>query len=503
MRRMHKWLCWMLALCLMATLPVAGAEEAVAAEQPEEALCEETLVENAPVEGMDDDAAEEGEWIALEDALDEVPEEAQADAPAEDVAEDNGVSAGSALVQDFCEYADGALGFGTIGTDKSTGASLRRFTGRKDQMDLVKGYVNRLAAGGYNFTLNHIFNQSYRDTFWSATLNYTGGASVGTRISQVYDNGYSGDMMVYFSTDGSSMSGYVYLAKGLKFADLGLRSDGSVVSTQPAGASWNAKLKVSGGKYCTSDGRFKVSPGKAVVYRDGKKYSTKATMERDAKGGHDKFRIYNFYRNEGFALQLPYQALLTGDRLTRREMGVGSDWAGGNMETFFAYTMNYIVGACHAGEYHMLQQVPTNGFKDAYLRVMRWNRKVAVLYLCAEFDTAPHTVECMAVFQLNKAGKTQTGTRVKLGKGRSRKLSFGGRESDALSEVYRWEVVSGGKCVSLSGTSGQTCTVKAKARGTARVRVTYDYSVYGSDVLTGNRNYEFKSKTEEFVIKIS
>ncbi len=480
---MKKLLCWMLLACLLATVPACA-----------EALDElPAVAESVDVAGeIPADELLDGEGAEVVGDADEGAEEAEA----------NDLSTSSTLVQDFCEYADGALSFGTLGKD-SKGVTYRSFSGKKSQMSLVKGYVNRLTAGGYNLVLNHTFNQEYGDTFWSVSLNYTGTANTGNRVEQVYDNNYSGDMVVYIATSGSGMKGYVYVASGLQFADLGLRSDGSIVSTQPAGASWNSALKVKKGKYCTADGRFKVKPGQAVVYRDGVKYTTKqVSMERDAKGGHDKFRIYNFYRNEGFALQLPYNSILTGDTFTRRQIGVGSDWAGSNMETFFAYTMNYILGVCHAGEFHMLQQVPGNGFKDAYLRVMRWDKKVAVLYICAEFDTAPYTVECMAVFKRSKAKSTPDGTSVSLKKGKSRKLTFGGREFDALSEVYNWEVVSGGKRVKLSGTKGQTCTVKGRAKGTARVRVTYNYSVYGRDVLTGNRNYEFKSKSQDFIVRV-
>ena len=64
-------------------------------------------------------------------------------------------------------------------------------------------------------------------------------------------------------------------------------------------------------------------------------------------------------------------------------------------------------------------------------------------------------------------------------------------------ELFSWQVLEGDGNVWIDG-SGKTCEVRALDAGSAVIRVTYEYTVEGYDVLTGYPENQPKSATQDY-----
>ena len=332
-----------------------------------------------------------------------------------------GTSADTLLAQDLYSFAGHAMSFEMISKD-SAGNSFRIFKGSADDLDILKAYFRLLDEGDYPFALNHVYERSYTgpwyspgsSTYYSATLNYTGtGKVVGGKIEQQYDEDYSGNIMLYCVIDGNSMKGYIYLSRGLEFEDLGLRSDGSVIQLEQVGMSADIGLvEEAGGIYATTDGRLRTSLGQCMVLRDGETYTTdEVSLTRNNDSEMDEFRIYNFYRNEGIAFTVPLEHLMTGDKLTAKEMGVERTYEENvqKMEGFFGWRPNYKFGVCHNGDYLFAHPDPINDLRQLQIRVLKWDEteKIAVVYIACKFDTAPYELEALAAMRIQEKNPDQ------------------------------------------------------------------------------------------------
>lgn len=103
----------------------------------------------------------------------------------------------------------------------------------------------------------------------------------GDKPEMNFEDDVYGDVTVYGVLERSKCSGYIHIVEGLEYDDLGLRADGGRVSTAPGGESLASDLlRHSDGSYETSDGRFHVKVGEAMVYRDGSVCTTDATLRR-------------------------------------------------------------------------------------------------------------------------------------------------------------------------------------------------------------------------------
>ena len=419
------------------------------------------------------------------------------------------LSKDSLLVQDLYNYIGSYLSFEGIETN-SDGFQYRKFSGNSDQYDAIERYVNTLVSGGYNFKLVDRYFEDYgRDKFFSYALDYTGSGKVLNRNEMNFVDGVMGHLTIYGTIDGTRMKGYIHIGKGLQFDDLGLRADGSKVSTDALGTS--SELEVKNGVYSMDGGRLSVSLGKAAVSRDGKVYETDASLVRNKTKNREELRIENYYRKESILLTVPYNSVMTGDTFSRRQIGINKD--GGydkymdSMKDFLGWTFsNQILGVNHAGDYLVCYQDDYNDFDDVSVRVMDWDAKkgTAVFYICMTFDTEPYEVEALAAVRMGNepVGEDADGV-MEISVGEKKKLDSGLSEFGASYNIYKWEVVSGGSLIHLSQDVSKTCAIEARKEGTARVRVTYEYGAKGRNVLTGREQTDHKSKTKEFVIVIS
>lgn len=321
------------------------------------------------------------------------------------------LAADSAAVQDMYSYMQKKMTFDSI-AENGSGQRYRKFKGGSDSYELIAGYVKALCAEG-SFELADSYYSSYKSTFFSYALKYTGSARVGSDKPEMNfkDNVY-GDVTIYGTVERSSCKGYIYIVDGLEFDDLGLRADGTRASTEASGQSLASDLRrLSDGSYETSDGRFHVKPGQAVVYRDGSAYTTDATLLRNKDENREELQIYNFYRNDSILLTVPYNSVLSGDVFNRRTIGYngsGYDTYMKSMDSFLGWRFsNQILGVCHDGDYLLCYRDDENDFKDVSVRVMYWDteRQEAVFYIDASFDTAPYEYEAVAAVRMETAQK--------------------------------------------------------------------------------------------------
>jgi len=324
--------------------------------------------------------------------------------------ESKSVSRDSVIVQDPYSYMPKSMTFERIG-ESDNGQQYRKFRGGKDAYDLIEGYVDALCATG-NFTRKDSYYEEISSTFFDFALTYTGTGPVsGDKPEMTFKEGVTGDVTIYGILERSSCEGYIHIAKGLEFDDLGLRSTGEAVSTALPGQSLNADLyRLSDGSYQTGDGRFHVAVGKAQVYRDGTAYTVSASLLRNQEKNREELHIDNFYRNDSILLTAPYNSLLTGDTFDTRTIGlnehVGYEDYATSMDSFLEWTFsNKLVGVCHDGDYLYCYRDGGNGFDQVAVRVMYWDaaRGEAVIYLCTAFDSAPYEYEALAAVKMEAA----------------------------------------------------------------------------------------------------
>ena len=424
------------------------------------------------------------------------------------------VTRDSVVVQDMYSYMQNKMSFDPLSTNKSN-QTYRSFSGGKDTYSLIKEYVEALTAGSNNFKLVDSLYEAYgNEAFFSFALDYTGTGTVdGEKIEMLFKDGVYGDVTIYGTLKRSSTKGKIFAADGLEFGDLGLRVGGETESVSLPGASLATELyRLSDGSYKTGDGRFHVNAGEAVVYRDGQMYTTEATLYRNRERNREEVRIYDFYRNESIALAVPYNSVMTGDILDRSVIGRNDDDNGTDkymtaMEKFYSWKLGTaLLGVCHDGDYFIFYRDDLNNFDDAVVRVMYWDEAadVAVFYICATFDSAPYEFEMVAAVSL---GGTPQGTNAdevfNMQAGKTLDITFSDTEYMPSYELFTWEILEGSSLIELSGTRSQTCTIRAYDPGVVRLKVTYEYGVKGANVLTGNEETKFLSKTREYVINIS
>lgn len=356
-----------------------------------------------------------------------VPEEGTGGEPAENAVENTPGNApeivstaaalpaqeNDAVVQDLYSYMQNRMTFERAGTSKN-GQQYRSFRGGEDSYELITSYVKALCAEG-NFELldSHYDQFDTRNTvIFSYALKYTGSAKVsGDKPKMNFEDGVYGDVTVYGLTERSRCNGYIYIVDGLEFGDLGLRAGGGRVSTAPAGQSLAADLLRHGdGSYETSDGRFHVKVGEAMVYRDGSVCTTDATLLRNRGQSREELRIYDFYRNESILLTVPYNSVDTGDFFDQRTIGYNGNLSTAlkSMEAFLGWKFSdQILGVCHNGDYLLCFRDDQNDLKDVSVRVMYWDteRREAVFYVYASFDTAPYEYEAVAAVRMEDAAE--------------------------------------------------------------------------------------------------
>jgi len=384
---------------------------------------------------------------------------------------------------------------------------VRDYKGSEGDLQLVKDYVSMLVSTHPYLTLKDSYWQSYDGTsFFSYAIDYTGNVNMGSQVKQTYADTMC-DVMIYGTIERSRMELAVWTPADMELADLGYRYGGGQADVSIGGQSALAGLyKNADGSYETSDGRFRVFPGEAMILRDGQVYTTEATYAKD--DDRDCIWMRYFYRNETLHFSYPPHSLMTGDTFRLKDFLQESSWLVKDRGMFeeeddlVSYRWNGLfLGANHDGDWITPVNAPTSLFKDATVRVMYMDRELAVFYVYAEYTTAPYTVEALCAVPLQQTVTDSDADYITYA-GQLLDVPFEGTHFGASYELFDWEIISGADLASLSNTQSKTCTLRAQKPGFVGLRVTYSYGAKEPDVLTGNMTNASHTKTQDYIIWI-
>lgn len=199
-----------------------------------------------------------------------------------------GAKAASGIaVQDLYEYDRTAMIYKEVST--LNGNPCRRFSGKKEAVDIVLQYINDIAANDPDLKVTTVYDKSYKGgiRFYSVSLVYTGKEKVSNSIAQNFmDNPTKGAVSMYFQLDKGNLSGMVVIDKGLYFSDLGYRSDGSKADLPP---DVQEALKDSQVMKLLDS----LELNQAYILRDGKaSTSAEISFQYNQDSQLDEFRIY-------------------------------------------------------------------------------------------------------------------------------------------------------------------------------------------------------------------
>ena len=69
-------------------------------------------------------------------------------------------------------------------------------------------------------------------------------------------------------------------------------------------------------------------------------------------------------------------------------------------------------------------------------------------------------------------------------------------------ETCHWKLIDGSGCIELLNDSGTSIRIRGLQAGTAHLLATYEYSVNGSNILTGKPEYQFHSTSQNFTVVV-
>lgn len=415
-------------------------------------------------------------------------------------------TADTAFMQDLVTYCCDRLSYDKI--SNTNNYMVRDYQGGKEDYQLVKDYVNMLVETNPYLELQHVHEKEYDDVFFSFAIDYTGNVNMGPKIEQTYTDNQC-NIMLYGSIHRSKLELSVWTPANMELTDLGLRWEGGQADVSFGGPSASAGLyRNADGSFETTDGRFRVAPGEAMILRDGEVFTTEATYNRNDKTDRDLIWMRYFHQEETLHLSYPAHSLHSGDLLWLRDVNRENSWLlkdGGVFEAEKDFTSSRwdgpFLGANHAGSWITPVNAPSSSFTDAAVRVMYMDGDVAVFYLYAEYTTAPFTMEALCAVPLVDR-LTEDEIDYTTSVGQALNLSYEWTEFGASFNQYSWEIISGSDLATLSDTQSKTCTLHAGKPGLVGVRVTYNYGTTEPNVLTGNPSHVSRTKTHDYIIKI-
>ncbi|MGN0181619.1 MAG: copper amine oxidase N-terminal domain-containing protein, partial [Candidatus Ornithomonoglobus sp.] len=95
-------------------------------------------------------------------------------------------------LQSFEHYCDGRL---------TINGSIKSFTGSAEDMEIIEDYVDLLCSDDMNFTLVDKYEYTYKNTFFSYGLDYTGTARVDGNIQLMFKDDVYCDVCLYGSIE--------------------------------------------------------------------------------------------------------------------------------------------------------------------------------------------------------------------------------------------------------------------------------------------------------------
>lgn len=412
----------------------------------------------------------------------------------------------AAFMQDMVTYCAGRLSYDEI--DDSSNYMVRNYKGSKSDYQLVKDYVDMLVETNPYLELQHFHEKTYDDTFYSFAIDYTGNVNLGPQTEQTFTDNMC-DIMLYGTIERDRLELAVWTPANMELVDLGMRYGGEQADVSIGGESALAGLyRNADGTFETTDGRFWVAPGEAMILRDGFAYTTEATFDRDDEGNRDRIWMRYFYRNETLHFSYPTRSLMAGDVFRLSDFNQESSWLVRDRgilddeKSLTSYRWDGLfLGANHDGDWMTPINAPSSSFSDATVRVMYMDNEIAVFYIYAEYTTSPLVMEALCAVPLTDE-LTEDEIDYTTYVGQSISVPYEWTEFGASYELFDWEIISGGDLASLSNTKSKTCILTANKPGLVGLRVTYNYGAKEPDVLTGNPRSVSRTKTQDYTILI-
>lgn len=410
----------------------------------------------------------------------------------------------SAFMQDMTTWCAGRLSYEPI---SSGNHNVRNYSGGQSDYQLVQDYVDMLLDSNPYLELVDFHEESYDTiTFYSYAINYTGNVNMGAQVKQTYTDNMC-DVMLYGDIEYSSLSLAIWTPANMELVDLGMRWDGSQTDVSVGGASALADLyKNSDGSFETSDGRFLVAPGEAMILRDGEVYVTEATFQRGSS--RDRIWMRYFYRNETLHFSYPTRSLMTGDLFRLSDLQQEKIWLGGRgfLEKESDFTVygwdGLFLGANHDGDWVTPVHTANSLVTDATVRVMYMDDEIAVFYFFVEYADSPYVVEALCAVPLSVALSDDEEADYIAYVGQLLEIPYAHTEFGASFELFQWEILSGSSLATLDQTNSRTCRLKGEKTGVVTLRMTYQYGATEPNVLTGNPSYVSHTKTQDYTVVI-
>lgn len=364
-----------------------------------------------------------------------------------------------------------------------------------DGVKIIEEYVAMLEANGFTLVDEYYF--SYKETFRSYALVSTAVPDAEPIKMQYEDTDCH--VTIWMAEDQDEYT--INISPSLQFFDTGVRRGGTKANEVIAGPSAGAALlRVDEGSYQTSDGRLSAALGTAMVIRDGETYTCGARWEVEEED--ERLWVEDYYRNEGFFMEVPKNSLIDGDILQinsfireRYYTTEKSSLASYNWHTpFFALAYD--------GQWKGPELNGTD-FKALTVRLMYYEPGGdAVYYVYAELkDKEPGTVEALVAVDMSVGSGGNFDNATRLSAGDTITLNYSGEVFGSDYHVYDWAVTDGAGNVSIESV-GNSCRVRAVEKGVATVTVTYSYTEEEPDVLTGIMRDAHKSRSQSYNIII-
>ena len=358
-------------------------------------------------------------------------------------------------------------------------------------VEIIEEYIAMLEENGFTLVDEYYF--SYKETFRSFAL--VSNAVPDAELIKMQYEDTDCHVTIWMAEDEDEYT--INISPSLQFFDTGVRRGGTKADEVVAGPSAGAALlRVAEGSYQTDDGRLSAAVGTAMVIRDGVSYTCDARWE--VEGEDERLWVEDYYRNEGFFMEVPKNSLMAGDILQIKNF-VRERYYTTEKSSLTAYNWHTPFFAIAYDGQWKGPELNSTDFKELTVRLMYYEPGGdAVYYVYAELkDKEPAVVEALVAVDMSVGSGGNFADAVRLSVGDTMTLNYSGEVFGSDYHVYDWAVTDGAGNVSIES-SGSSCRVQAVEKGFATVTVTYSYTEEEPDVLTGIIRDAHKSRSQSY-----
>lgn len=313
-----------------------------------------------------------------------------------------------AVFPDLAAYAGSRIRFETA--EKSgDGFYVQSLQCELDDYSVLEDYVDMLVEH-YDFRLaetpyyQHYDNLSGEKTYFDFLLEYTGPEKLSGGGLEGFSGAASGDVRIYGAAGYRSVSGSITYNSGLTPFDDGRRWGGDSVDAAPVGASAAAGLiRLSDGRYQTSDGRLTAGVGEAA-FRCGSGSETYSARFHVYSAGSKAVFVEDSHGAVLLRLSFPAQRQLSaGQTMSGLELAddhafLNSQGAHKNNAPLDSLTTFYAV---HDGTYYSPVPGLSGEITGMNVRVMYWQEdETAVFHVGLRYRSQPTEEEYLIVMSL-------------------------------------------------------------------------------------------------------